>query len=294
MQASQPELKIPASYARYRLKGTSAIALFFNAFLAPLRVVFTLLRRPALWSGSLKAISVNFFILLVMVLLAFFFADNVAGWIWERPGSGGLRWLWHLFELVIGLLLLMFGFLVALLLMAPVASPFLQEISRHVEEDWLGELATPAMKWTTLIPKLPSLVGIALKRLAKLVFISLPVMAVALIPLVGPLLAVVLEFTVTGIFLAVNFMDFPLERRGYSRRDTAVLIKRAFPAFLGLGLALALMLLIPFAQFLVVPIGIQAGTLVYMCLEVAGCTPKGAPETGVSGAGARITSPNPD
>ena len=55
-------------------------------------------------------------------------------------------------------------------------------------------------------------------------------------------------------------------------------IKSALPALIGLGLALGLMLVIPVLDLLVVPVGIQAGTLVFMSLEAAGKVPKLAPE----------------
>ncbi len=266
------------TYKHYRFSRTNPFTLFYNGFLAPLRVLIMMFRRPSLWGKAVLPVLINIAFFLLIANLAIIFADDVAGWLWTRPESGFMLWLWRLLALVSGIVLLVVGFLICLIMIGPLASPFLEKLSRVVESDWLGKLATPGFRWSSFLPGLPSLLGIALTRLVKYLFLTLPVLALALVPMVGPPLAVALEFVITGIFLAVQFMDFPLGRRDYSRKEKAGFIKSSIPALVGLGLALGFMLLIPFASLVVIPIGIQAGTLVFLGLEDVGRVPKLAPE----------------
>ena len=225
MSPSNPQANLGISYRRYPLRKTNHPTLFFYGMLAPLRAIKNMFRRPRLWGRAGLALFVNVLVIFFMLILALVFADDIAQLIWLRPTTSAI-WLWRIFVVVTGLLLLVCGFLISLILIVPLATPFLQSISRDVEQDWLGPLKTAPLNWLSLLPRLPSLVGLALKRLIKFILISLPVMVLLLIPVVGPPLAVVLEFTVGGLFIAVGFLDFPLDRRGYSRREKGCSLSR--------------------------------------------------------------------
>jgi len=266
------------SYNQYRTEKTGLFRLFFQGLLAPPRVLLMMFRRPSIWGQAGMAIMANVFLFLVIASLSFAFTDDLVNWLWTQPEAGFLLWLWWFFAVLSGVVLLAMCLVTSIIMIGPVASPFLQGLSRLVEKDWLGELSTPPFEWSQLLPQLPSLVGKVIKKLTKYMCISLPIMGLVLIPVVGPPLAIALEFIVTGMFLAVDFMGFPLDRRGYGRKDRFRFVTGALPALLGLGLALAAMLLIPFAGLLVIPIGIQAGTLVFLGLEDQGRVPINAPE----------------
>ena len=268
------------SFKRYSPPGKNPFSTFFFGFAAPFRALALMIRRPVLLRMSVKPLVLNLILFILAFLLGFHFVDDLAALFWERPESGFWLAFWWVFLALFAVAFFVFVFVAMLLLAGVVAAPFIEALSREVERDWLGPLKNAPLTWRQFLPQLPSLVGMALSRLIKLVFLTLPLLLLGMVPLIGPILMIVGEFTITGIFLAFNFMAIPMERRDFKRKHKAKFLKAAFPAFLGLGIVLSLMMMVPLIGLLMIPVATLGGTLVFMAMEASDRVPLRAPELG--------------
>lgn len=253
---------------------------FFFALVAPARCLMTLVRRKALWPLAAGPLLASATVLLLVGAAVYLGAGTVTGWVWPTPSSSWLYPIWWLFEFIIAGMMMAVGVVTAILVGTTMASPIFSGLSRSVEADWLGELKTTRFTFASLVPQLPSLLGIALKRTSRYLFFQLPLMGLALIPVAGEVLSVGGEFFLTGTFLAVSFLDAPLSRRNYSHTDRVRFLMCNLPgiAGLGIGLEILILILIPGVDLLILPVGTLAGTLVFLSLEQMGRVPKRAPE----------------
>ena len=174
--------------------------------------------------------------------------------------------------------MLLIGVLVAILLGGAMAAPIFSGLSRTVEADWLGALESQPSTWASLVPELPSLFGAGLKRVCRYLFLQLPLAGLALIPVAGEVMIVGGEFLLTGMFLAATFLEAPFSRRDYTHKEKALCIRDNLPVVAGLGLGLEVMLLIPGMNLLILPVGVLAGTLVFVCLESLARVPRSGAE----------------
>ena len=162
----------------------------------------------------------------------------------------------YLLSVLIGAWL--FGFLAVL-----IASPFLGDLSIEVEvtEFQTGPQHDPSF--------LHGLIGALGRELRKLVY-YLPrlivVLALSLIPLINAA-APLIWFLFGAWTLAIQFCDYPGENRGLPFRDTLALLKRNRAAALGYGSCATLALAIPVLNFLMIPVAVAGGTLLYRRMQ---------------------------
>ena len=94
----------------------------------------------------------------------------------------------------------------------------------------------------------------------------LGVFVLTLIPLINAA-APVLWFLFGAWTLAVQFADYPLENRGRPFRDTLTLLRANRAAALGFGACATLALAVPLVNFLLVPVAVAGGTLLWLRLD---------------------------
>lgn len=152
----------------------------------------------------------------------------------------------------------LFGFLAVL-----VASPFLGDLSLAVERQQFG----------SGVPEPPSLLrgaagalGRELRKLGYHLPRLLGVFVITLIPGVNALAPAV--WLLFGAWtLAVQFCDYPAENRGQPFRDTVSLLRRHRGAALGYGACATLALAIPLVNFLLIPVAVAGGTILWRRLQ---------------------------
>ena len=172
---------------------------------------------------------------------------------------GWLDWLgavlaFLLYVLGIVMALWAFGFVSVLL-----ASPFLGTLSARAEREAFGSgpdhdeslAAAMASAMTREVRKL----AYHLPRLAGLFVLTLiPVVNVA---------APLLWFAFGAWMLALHFVDFAAENRGLKLDETIALLRaNRGPAF-GFGAAVALLMAVPFAALVVIPVAVCGGAVLW-------------------------------
>lgn len=171
-------------------------------------------------------------------------------------------WLSFLDVILVPLLYLLGGVLgiwLFGLLAVVIASPFLGPLSGAVEKRIRGSAPEDSTIWWLSI-------GATLMRELRKLAYHLPrlllVFVLTLIPVIN--LAAPAIWLLFGAWtMAVQFCDFPLENRQRPFRDTLTLLQRNRLAALGFGLCTALVLAIPLLNFLLIPVAVCGGTLLW-------------------------------
>lgn len=148
----------------------------------------------------------------------------------------------------------MFSFLAALL-----ASPLLGFLSARAEREAFGEEPEHDENLTRAIT------GAVIREARKLAY-HLPrmagVFALTLIPVVNAA-APVFWLAFGAWMLAVQFVDYAAENRGLAFDDTVALLRANRGAALGFGAPIALLLAVPFAALVVIPVAVCGGALLW-------------------------------
>jgi CysZ protein len=187
---------------------------------------------------------------------------------WARsflPLDQGWWWvlLYYLLAVLLALLLWALQVYVLAMVGGVLASPFLEALTRRVEA-----LVTPQAPqgWAqaSWLADLIRVAGQAFTRLMLYAGVMLLLLSLNLLPVLGSLLYALLALAVTCWFLAWEFLDYPLDRRGYSLRR-----KLGYLRGLGLrgfcfGAAVCLLGLAPLINLLLLPLAAVGGTLLYL------------------------------
>ena len=172
-------------------------------------------------------------------------------------------------SLAIFILLLLFVYVFSSL----VALPFNERLSEHVEIDALGEASE-----SITIGRVVGDIWLSLTHSigAGLIWIAAMLVAllVNLIPVVGPIVYIVIAWAVTALFLAREVIDSSLSRHRLSFLEKVRVVRRHYTVLLGLGGAAAMVLWVPFFNFLMMPISVVGGTLFYCDLVRDGHVPQ--------------------
>lgn len=196
------------------------------------------------------------------LILAFGYVQDLSAWLTSLlPG-----WLEFLNLILVPLLYLLgvlvcawlFGFLAVL-----IASPFLGDLSIAVEQrQFAGGPEQPPGFWTGLAGAF----GRELRKLGYHLPRLLLVFVITLIPVVN--LAAPVVWLIFGAWtLAIQFCDYPAENRGRPFVETVALLKQNRGAALGYGACATLALAIPFVNFLLIPVAVAGGTILWRRLQ---------------------------
>lgn len=253
--------------ARHR----SRFIAFARALALPLHAARLLAGHRTLWPLVAIPALINLALFVVAAGLIIAHADAAVALLWPPPADGGvwaelLLGLWYVLYVAALIFGLMAAYVVTLLVSGIVASPFNDALSARVERLLTGR-AAPSPGGSLLRETVQSVVSTTTIVLLYAALMG-PVLLLNLVPGAGSLAATVLGTGLGAFFLALEFTDVALARRGYPLRLKLRLL-RAHPALtLGFGLSTSLLLWIPFLNVLCVPIAVVGGTALALALDV--------------------------
>ncbi len=196
---------------------------------------------------------------IVAILLKFLVYDWVVGWAPDQD-----VWWATAIEVALRIFILPTLFavwvVVFLLMSMVVGAPFHDKLGELIEQEEF------AGRPDLLAPSMPLWVGVrhALVEALKRVGVLIPRLVLALflgvIPLVGPLIVMVVDFFLAAGFMTLDAFSMPMDRRGIPLEEKIRWVKSNRRFALGFGLPL---LVLPCAFFLMPPLATAAATLVY-------------------------------
>lgn len=248
---------------------------FFPRLLAgaalPPRGLSYLAARRALWPYAAVPALLTLAGVVAMLVSGVPLAGWLLGLLWARPEAWLWLALWWLAQAAIWLVLLVLAaFAVPTVLSAPATDLLSARVERlelgaGEGEGGLGRAL--AETWRGMANALARLVPFAAVHLLLLALLLVPVLNVAYPPL---------AFLWTARWTAVEYLDLPMARHLHRLGEVRAALRSVRPLGLGFGGVLALALIVPFANLLVVPTGAVAGTLLYCELVRARLAPVAA------------------
>jgi CysZ protein len=228
---------------------------------APVRGLGFIAGHARLWWLCLAPFLINLGLFVLGFWLTFgYFQSWVQGML---PTGEGWWWqvLLYLLMVVAVLLLLIVEVYLFAVVGRIIAAPFLEELTRRVEM-----LARPGHQppdmgfWTSVARALSQ----EAKRLALYLAVMLGLLVLNLLPGLGSLAYGVLAWLATCFFLAGEFLDFPLERRGWGLMAKMGYVLRLRLTGLGFGLAVFALGVVPVVNLALLPLAAVGGTLLYL------------------------------
>jgi CysZ protein len=237
------------------------------------RAMGMMLRDPRVRRLSLAPALINIVVVVIGLPAFLFLSDDILAWF--VPGLNDLAPLLRgLVQLLALLLFAIIGIVLLLVVGRIVAAPFMSRLSEAVEAHMLGDRFVP--RATSLRDDVADgLRGIlfALGRLILFLLLYPPILLLGLIPVIGPVLAPVLSFLYGALVLSLDFSEPAFERHlpGFRRRLRHVMSRPLL--YLGFGSVAVAMALVPFANFVVLPVCVAAATIVFLESHPSGDPP---------------------
>lgn len=216
--------------------------------------------RPALWKWVAAPAAVTLLLVVAAAIGIAHAVDPAVGWAAAHlPGPIARVASPILTVLVVGGLILA-GLLVFTSIAGAIAGPFNERLSEHLEAELTGRPPGPFSLRALVLGAVVSVVHALRRLIVALAGIAL-VLAVGLVPVVGTVAALGIAAWFAGTAAAYDCYDAVLGRRSMAYRDKLAYLSRHRARTLGLGLAVAGLLLVPGLNLLALALGSAGATV---------------------------------
>jgi len=235
-----------------------------SAAATPLKALGLLGKNPRLWPLAAAPFLLNVLLFAVAFWLSWtYLGDWVRGLL---PGGEGWWWAVLLYVLLVLMVLALLAVEIYLFAMVGriISEPFLELLTRRTEDLALGQAARTDWTDSGIMRDMLRVLRQSLMRLAIYLAVMLPLLVINLIPGLGGAVYAVLAWLFTAYFLALEFMDYPLDRRGLSLKEKSRYVRSLGLGWLGFGSTVLIIGLVPVVNFTLLPLAAMGGTLLYL------------------------------
>jgi CysZ protein len=233
------------------------------AGLAAYRRVPGILFRHGLWPYQILPAFISLLLSVALLAGCYLAAGGVSGWL---DGLVTIETAWLDKTVAVTMAALTFLVLLAAFIFVQkhivliVLSPFLGKIAEEVVKAVKGpEFAESSL---TFGQSLARSTKVNLHYILRELLGNLLFLACGIIPVLGSLVSAAGMFVIQSKFLGYGLMDFPLEHRGLSPKESDEFVRARTPLSIGLGAGYMLLMLIPIIGWMFAPtFGTVAGTL---------------------------------
>jgi len=219
---------------------------------------FKLISKLGLWKYFGVPMFISFLTALLIGFAAYGLSDNIGNliakaWVWEW-GSQTFR---TISDFIGGLLVVVVGLILYKHIVMALSAPFMNPVSEKIEAHLLGEQLRH--RKTSFGAQLWRGIRINFRNLVMELFLSVPILILAFIPVIG-ILSSVLLFLVQSFYAGFGNMDYTLERH-FGVKKSVRFVKNYSGIAMGNGIVFMLMLFIPIIGIiLVLPLSVTAAT----------------------------------
>ncbi len=241
-------------------------------------------RLPLRW--AVAPVLLSLFVFLIVMVAAVWTAVHLSS---QAADDAWSRTLWgSLGGFVVFALVLLIGFFTFGMLAAVVAAPFNELISQATERVLTGH--TGEIKDRSFAADMLRATLAAVKLFLMEMVVVIPALLLLLIPVAGP----VLFALPAGFFLALAYVDYPLDRRKLGLRQKMAYGFRHLPEIMGFGLVAYLAMLVPFVNVLMIPVAAVGATRLFLDISAKESTSYSAEAVSVpEGAEPELPAPSP-
>lgn len=267
---------------------------FLRGFWTPVRALGFLLRRPRLWILAAVPALFTFGALMATGSFAVRHFDEIQALVLpaslQRSANTGLEGLGQeilrtISDTIVLVCVIAGVFVTSILVGKVLAAPFNDALSARAEVAYTGLHKNDERfsVWAALKSGWWA-AGWELRK-ALLYFVVMAfLLGLNLLPVLGPFMYAGITFTFNVVFMALDYLDFPLERRpgpdgkqlGIRARYTLVWKYRS--AMMGYGVITSALLFIPGVNVIFVPLAVVGATLLYIDVAEGGVPQQTPPE----------------
>lgn len=229
-------------------------------------------RLPFAAWGELKAMNgrrfVIFPILINIALALLIFRYGLSGWIvqllvdlLDARLDAGWQWLVSLANIIFNAIAFFTVSVIAVRVGTIIGSPFYGIVAERIDDKYLAGESVPHV---TILQSIRNAIWYEGRKLVLVMILSIIGFALEFIPVLGVFIGSTFVFVSLTIVTLLDYTDVPLSRRGVLFRQRFGLFRRFLPEILGFALIMVPLSTIPIVNFVAVPLGITAGTLLYV------------------------------
>lgn len=273
----RPDQERAAGRARRAARaGTRAVKGFWSGFTYPFRGArFVYLGNPGLVRYWIWPILITLVVFAGVILAVILWSDDLLGLVWAEPSGAGFwvgvqKVLRPVVHALVILVLLVAGILAVWVLTSLFSAPFKDLLSEEVERLSRGK-EPPPFSWKRLARDLWLTIRLELGKTGAYLAVMIPAFVLSFVlPVAGQIIYTIFGYFFTIAFFAIDYTDWPLARRGRGVRERLALLRAHSMRMMGLGTAVWLMLIVPFANLLFMPAAVAGGTLLILDIEDEG------------------------
>lgn len=234
-----------------------------------------LFRYPRLLVYWLPVLAITLSLLVGAAVWSFSYAPGLAAWMWTPPAGDetsasvgrGVHWV---LSAVLTVFVFFLSVIFAYLLSNLLAAPFKDLLSEALERAMSGAPATPLSLRAITLDMWRSLLMEAAKLGLYLLVMGPLLLASFLIPVVGQIAYFVVGALLTAAYFGIDYVDWPVARRGFGVRARVRLFRAHSATLLGFGFGVWLLLFVPLLNLLFMVAAVAGGTLLVLDLEREG------------------------
>jgi CysZ protein len=243
------------------------IGRFVGGLFAPLRGLRFLLAHPRLLAYAAFPTFINIVLVLAIFFVGMHFSESLA----DRIIPAGDQWYWtvlsYAIQIVLVVMLVLFGALVFYILAGIICVPFNEVLSQKTERIFEGARREEPFSLRLLSKDIAISLKNEIKRTAVMLLLLLFLIVVFLIPVIGKPFYLVFGNIITMFFLAYDNLDYPLARRRLPFAAKCRFIFRHSASCLGFGAGALVSVVIPFLNFVIIPLTVVGATILFCEIE---------------------------
>ncbi len=253
------------------------VRLLIAGFGYPFRGLRFLKREPMLLPLAVMPAVLNLGLALIGVVVAFFNAPGLLGWLWQRPEavdlwSACLVGLWVFVMVVLALVMGSIWLALVYAVAGLVATPFTDYLTEQVELKVLG-LEGQDFRLARFLRDISWSVAHSVLNVIAWICVMGPLLLLNLVPGIGSLVYGALAGTATAYFLAREMHDGCMTRRRLPWLGKQRLVMKQLPLMLGFGFGTMVLFWIPGLNLVMLPVAHVGGALLYCRLAHNGLAP---------------------
>jgi|GEM_PF-1098326 len=215
---------------------------------------------------------INSLLFILMFYILYAYRVDVVELVWVRPeGHMMLTVLWYMLAVFMFVLVAVFSYFLFTPIGCLISSPFNEFLSARTE------LMLDPMKKDAEIPFSIEDLGRSLMsellKLGIMLGIMLFVLFLNIMPAVGSVLSLLVGLFAAALFLAFEYLDYPLSHNGYTFREKIDAVSYNMGLSLGYGTGAAMLLLIPLLNLFCIPACVVGSVRLYILLRREGGMP---------------------
>lgn len=245
------------------------ISNFIRGFLLSFNAISTL-KKPGLKKYLLIPLLINVSMFVLGFVLLWIYRVGLIELIY-RPYPTDNTWqiiLWYFIAIFLFALIVLVAYFIFTPIGCLIASPFNDSLAGKTEQ--LLSPDSPQDEIPLSAKKFMKTVGKEIIKVVIVILVMLIIFVLNIIPVVGSILFVFGTVTLGSFAIALEYLDYPMDRHDYSLVEVAKTILANPSISLGFGLGAMLLLMIPLFNLVCIPVCVIAATSLFVALENEG------------------------